>query len=818
MLKQPSKSMIFCRILTVFILFNCTISSAQRVLENVSVKGVLVDDITKAPLEFATVTLFQMPQDSLVAGVLTKQDGAFSFEDVSNGNYKAKISYLGYKDSAIIINVTNKNINLGTIPVFANVSQLNEVTVVAEKSQMSLSIDRKVYNVEKDLSVNGGTGLDAVKNIPSVTIDTDGTVSLREGEVQIYINGRQTELTIEQIPADQIERIEVITNPSARFDANTSGGILNVVLKKNTKPGYNGRLSMGIGTNERYMPSFNFNVKKKPFNLTASYNYTSETNDNKGKTTRENLTNPVPIYKLDQNSLTDFRRYMHIGRVAVGVDLNQYNSFTLGGTYVNGTYHLIDDQTFFTYDASGNQYSSGTRNNDNKNEFEHYVTRLDYRKTFDKPNKEINVTTYFSAGPSKGAYTFNTISTETSTSIIENDIQKNVADGTSNKGVFQLDFTNPINDSTTLELGIKSSYGDRIRNNYTTNYSAVLSDFEYDSILSNNYQIKEAINAAYINYATKLKHIKMQAGLRFEHISYNGVDLKEGGEDFSYTYPENLQGIFNSLFPAVYFSKSVNDKVEIQANFSRKLNRPRFYYLLPIVFFADRYNYRIGNPALQPEFVNKAEFNYNYITEKINLLSSVYGQITENAILYGAFPSENDPNVLVNTFQNGGTSYTIGWENIARITFSKKLVASITATPFYLFVNFIDENNELLQNEGFSLKSKFMISYKLPKKFAVQVNGLYDAPKPVPQGNKTDLFFFDISLSKKIKKFTFVLTLSDVLDTKQRGTVYSTEDFEQFLIRRRESRYLKFRATWTFGKTDKKAHHHSSGGGGMMQD
>lgn len=790
------KTVFYCSILFVVL-------SGQ--LFSQTVFGKVVDGETLESIEFGSVVLYAMPQDSLLTGMLTATNGYFSFNNIPPGKYKVLIRVIGYTElrKEVKLEAGQVKLDLGNLQINPNTELLKEVNIIGEKSYMVMSIDKKSYNVEKDLSVAGGTGLDAIKNIPSVSIDVDGAVTLRNSAVQIFVDGKQSALTLEQIPADQIDRVEVMTNPSAKYDANTSGGILNVILKKNTKMGYNGSVKMGVGTNERYSPSIMLNLKKEKFNFTTSYNYNSESNDNKGTTRRENITNPIPINNFEQTSLTDFRRNFHVGRISVDYFINQRNTISIRESYVNGKYITDEEQNFTAYNVAGDTYSIGERLNYNENKFQYLVTNLDYKKEFPKKGREFTAGARYSYGKSGGNYDFETNNTIVGGSP-EIDEQLNLANGSSHLLTLQADYVNPINDSTKLEIGVKSVVKNRYNENATTNLSLPSGDYIYDSLLSNNYRIQEYVNAAYVNYSTKVKNIGMQAGVRFEQVYYSGREEVKSNEAFGYSYPSSLSSLGNAIFPSLFFNRKVTEAHEWQLNFSRKLNRPRFYYLLPIVFFADRYNFRIGNPALEPEFVNKAEINYNYVKPSVNYLTSIFGQITDNSILYGAFPSDDDPNVLINTFQNGGKSYMLGWENSLKLTFWKKLTISSTVTPFYLSVNYLENTGELLQNQGLSLTSKFLVSYNFPKKVTLQVNGLYDAPKPIPQGNKTDLFFFDISLSKKIKRFSATLLLSDVLDTKQRGTVYKTPDYEQFLIRRRSSRFVKLTLAWRFGTKDDK--------------
>lgn len=766
--------------------------------------GKVLDGKSKEPLEFVSVALFNS-KDSVIAGSLTKQNGDFSLDNLPFGMFTLRIHFIGYKkfEQKIVINPQNVERDLGNLKVEPDLAVLNEVEVSADKGSMSMGIDRKVYNVDKDLSVTGGTGLDALKNIPSVQVDADGGVTLRNSSVQIFVDGRPTTLTMQQIPADQIERIEVITNPSVKFDANTTGGILNVVMKKNTKPGYNGMVQAGVGTNDRYNAMVNLNVKENPFNVSLTYSFNTGRNVNKGFTNRENISSPIPVKYFEQNNLTYMTNGMNMGRLAIDYRINNRNTITLGGNATTGLHRSSDFQDYESMDSNNDTVSFGWRLNENTGTFNNYTAQLTYRKTFPKPQKELTVDASYNYGDNKGGYLFTSYNHVPSVAELGPEYQKNVATGHNNLGTFQIDFTNPLNDSTKIELGLKSTYKQSRSTNVTTNYSYSFSDYIYDSLLSNDYMIDDIVNAAYINYITRVKKINIQAGLRFEQSYYKGELLNKPDQSFYYSYPSGFSNIFRSIFPGIYLSRKIGDANEVQLNFSRKINRPNFFQMMPFVMFADRYNYRIGNPSLAPEFVNMAELNYNYLKKNLNYLTSVYGKYTENVITNVAYPNPNDPTILINTFMNGDNSYSYGWENTVKLTVLKNLNITANITAYYLNIKYSTSQGSVLQNNGYSWESKLTLSYKFPWDVTFQANGSYDAPKPLPQGNTLQMYYFDLSLSKSYKQvLTFNLSLNDVLNTKRRGTHYSTPDYVQDLSRRRDSRFLKFSMTLLFGKPD----------------
>jgi hypothetical protein len=792
----------------IVILIMCLLESvlyAQKVEAGLTLRGFVSDSAASQPLEFATVSIYQHSDGKLQAGALTDEKGSFTLSNIPPGKYKLKVVFIGYKnyEKAIELTPQDINYNLGVIKIVSASQNLKEVEIVAERPTMVMTIDKKVYSVDKDLSVKGGTGLDAVKNVPGVSIDNDGNVTLRNNDAQIFIDGKQTNLTLQQIPADQIERIEVITNPSAKFDANTTGGILNIILKKNNQPNFNGSVILGIGTSDRYSATTTLNQRTQKFNFSGMYSYNTENNNINGFTNRENLASPVPVKFYEQKNQTSFLRTSHTAKIGADYYLNKQNTISLSQAFNTGIRDIDETQTFKSLNANEVLYSYGDRINVSGGNNKNYISQIGYKKTFSKPGKELSADAQYTYSESVGDYLYTTNDTVVGNAIFTPIIQKNNNGGNNNLFTFQSDFINPINDSAKIEFGVKTVFKQNKNANTTENYLNAANAYIYDSALSNNYLITDLVNAAYVNYMRRLKKINIQAGLRFEQSYYNGTMLDRNNQTFGYSYPSSGSTIFNTLFPSLYLSRKISDKNEIQFNVTRKINRPNFFQLLPIVFFADNYNYRTGNPSLKPEFLNKAEINYSYTKQQVNFLTALYGQYSENAIIIAGSPSAINPSILINTYQNSKGSFSYGWENVIRVNFLKFITSTLTFNPYYLVINYTDSNGSALSAKGYSFNSKLVINIRLPKDFSIQANGAYEAPKPLPQGNMTHLYFFDLSVSKSLnKRFIFNLILSDVLNSKQRGINFYTSNYNQELMRRREARYLKFTATWLFGNAN----------------
>jgi iron complex outermembrane receptor protein len=791
------------------------------------VYGKIIDASSKEPMEYAVVTLLAFQKDSVIGGGLSKANGDFSIDKLPMGRFRLRIQSIGYKTLFVPVAVTPATIeqDLGNIRLEVDAKVLKEVKVEADKSNVTMNIDRKVYNADKDLSAKGGTAIDVMKNVPGVTVDADGNVALRNSSPTIFVNGRPTTLTLEQIPAEDIDRIEVITNPSAKFDASATGGILNVILKQNTKPGYNGMLGASIGTNNRYGLNGNINVKESPFNFFLSYNLNMRGNSNKGFTNRENLLNEEVISSFRQTNNNMVRNAFNSGRIGFDYNISNRNTITFSQNITSGAFNMDDEQSFSTADSIDLMTSFGNRVNEQKNGFENYTTQILFRHTFPKKGKEFTTDLSYNKSNNFNNSTFTTYNYNAGGVLLPDNpiVQKNIGAGGSDMFTFQFDFTNPLTDSSKLEWGFKSNYKiqqSELTSNildYTTGY------FTRDSSLSNDYRINDLINAAYVTYSSYLGSIAYQAGVRLEQTQFT-AELLDKNQTFEYAYPKGGKNLWNAVFPSLYLSKRFDKGREAQLNFSRKINRPNYMQMMPFIMFSDRQNYRIGNPALAPEFMNMAEVNYNHPFKKGNLLSSVYLKYVDNAITNYAYTLPTDSNVLVTTFTNGNSNWSYGTEHTVKLSLTKKMEFTLNANAFYTVIS-ANTGTQALQNEGISWNVKAIVSYKLPKGFNTQVDGQYEAPRIIPQGTTKEVYAIDFSLNKEInKKFTFNFTVNDVFNTRRWGTYFDTPTFTQDLSRRRDVRFVRIGFTWRFGETDvslfrkKNNQRREPGAGGMEMD
>lgn len=799
-------------------LFLCTAALAQAQqpkfagggLQIGRIYGKILDSATKLPVSYASVAVYRMlpgKGDTLVGGALSRENGEFNIPQLPLGPLKVKIRFMGYKAWTQNVRLAPPNdveTDLGDIALAPDAQVLDAVEVRAEKASTQLSLEKRVFNVEKNITTTGGTAEDVLKNVPSVTVDMDGNAKLRDKTTTIYVDGKPTLMSLTQIPADQIESVEVISNPSAKYEAATTGGILNIVMKKNTKPGYNGVVSAGVGTQQRYNGMVNLNVHQGKWSFSGFYNMNSANVPTKGYTHRINYdsTGAVSNY-FDQNTNVNFQNVFQTGRASIDYSINNRNTLTLAGTVVNGKFNILANQVYTFHNASEILSSSGSRQTKPKNNFQNNNVEAAWKKTFAKKDKSLTALANYGWGTVSNAADWTTSGYNANGVLLPNYPELVRIDGGNNnqQAVFQVDFVNPVNDSTRLELGVRSFWSQRDQNYLYKPFHYESGLYEQDDNFSQNNRITEGINAAYVNYMGKWKHNwSYQAGFRFEESFMHGTSYLGAGSTFGYDYPgKTLKDFLRSLFPALYISKKLPDGSELGFNVSRKIQRPNFRMLMPGIMASDNQNYQVGNPNLQPEFVNKAELNYNKVFGSANLLASLYFSDETNTLKPFQSASASDPNVTVTTFVNGKNEITFGTDNTLRFGIGKNFDVMLNANVFNFKVTV-----DTFVNTGWAANGKVNLTYRMPYDVSVQVTSAYEGNRPIPQGNRKGIVYGDIAVKKSFfnNAANVTFTVSDVFNSRKEINVFNLPAYDQQVMRRRDSRYFKLSLQIPFGKAD----------------
>ncbi len=774
------------------------------------VYGRVLDAQTRKPAEYATVTVLAMRNDSLLGGTIVRPNGDFDVDKLPMGRLRVQISFIGYRTLSVETQLSREKPehDLGNLLLEPDAELLKEVEVVGERATMVMQVDRRVFNVEKDLSTQGGTGVEVMKNVPGLSVDVDGNVEMRGSRPLILVDGRPTSMQLDQIPAEDIERVEVITNPSVAFDASTTGGIINVVLKKNTKPGYYGQVQAGAGTNDRYQGSVSLNAKEGRVSYNLSYNYNTGRNLTDGETRRTDLLNGGVLGRFAQDTESSSGRTMHGGRIGLEWQQSNRNTFGISFTGQKRSMDSEDVQAVTSEDGTGELLRYGNQVNTSLSDNFSYTGQLTFRRKAPKEGKEWSADLTYNGWQRESDGSFNLSSVEATGGSTPGSpsTQRNVGGSNAGTTTFQLDVVDPLSERTKVEYGVRSNV--TLDNTWLHVFitrpgeSAVR-----DSTLSNNYDITDIINAAYFNWSRKLDaRWSVMAGLRFEQTWYETL-LKNSDQRFSYKYPDGTENLAKALFPAVYLVRRWEGSTrELQVNFSRKIDRPRFWQIMPFIMFADSRNVRIGNPTLAPELSNLAEVNHllPFLKGKASWLTAVYGRYTQDVITGYASPLPSDSLVLLNTFVNGSYSTSGGWENVLKFDPAKGLQLTLSGTLQYTDIA-LSNTQGGDRNQGFNWNAKALVSYRFgrDRTWALQVNSEYEGPRIQPQGRTLAQYGVDVSVNRELsKQWSANLNVNDVFYTRRWGNILDTPNVYQENFRRREQRFIRLTLTWKFGERD----------------
>lgn len=800
--------------------------------------GKLVDAQTRQPVEYASVALLRQKDSSVVTGMLSKGNGDFALEQLPFGPFLVRINFMGYKTYFKKVTVTPQAMDqdLGNIRLEANAKALSEVEVTGQRSAFQMNIDKKVFNVDRNLTSVGGTAADVLKSVPSVNVDIDGNVKVRNSSPNIFVDGKPSTLTIDQIPADAIESVELITNPSAKYDAEGMSGIINIVLKKNKKAGFNGMVQAGAGTGDKYNAGGNIAVRQGKWNVSANYNFNANRNWGTGTTERTNFaTGASALNYINQESDSRNGGQFQFGRIGIDYFLDNRNTISLSQNIVDGSFKNREELQSLYSDDIKNLTRRNTRYTNSTFGFRNYATTLGFKHLFTEPNKELTADVSINKNSNERGGGFSTQQqTLEGQPVGDPYVQSNRGTGNTDFYSFQADYVDPMGKTGKFETGIKGTirkYGSI----YEVGEGPVV-NVPIDS-LSNDYQYKEQIYAAYVNYSNTLKNFGYQLGLRAEQYIYSG-EIPSEGKTFKPT--KAVPG----LFPSIYLSYKLEKEQELQLNYSRRVNRPNFFQLVPYRDFSDPLNHREGNPNLKPEYTNSLEFSYMKTWKKHNFLGSLYYRNTNNLISTLNEPIGPGSDTLLTTFINANKSFSYG----AELTMKNQIIPGwdiTTNVNLYQQELQVRNEKENYNNSGFSWLAKINSETKLPWSLTFQVTANYQAPTiTIPtgsgggggrgggfmmiptsaQGRIRGMSSVDLALKKdflKSKALSATLSLSDVFNTREYGMEQESVYFMQDMVRKRESRILRLNLSYRFGKFDsqlfKRRNNRSSSEGMQME-
>ncbi len=841
--------------------------------------GKIVDSKTNKGVDGVTVqltgnkfdTVKKAMKQAVLKTVISAANGDFSLEGLPVfGNFKLKITAIGYKtlEQPVTFGIKmpqggsgdengggfqnligQADKDLGNIKITADASDLGNVTVTTSAKQLfELGVDRKIYNVDKDLTASGQTATEIMKNIPSVNVDIDGNVSLRNAAPTIFVDGRPTTLTLDQIPAEIIEKVEIITNPSAKFDASGgTAGILNIVLKKNKKVGYNGGVRTGIDSRGRINLGGDINLRQQKVNMFLSGNFNQRRSLSWSTLERNNF-GSTPSFINNSNDGTN-DGYFGFFRGGLDYFADNRNTISFAANYNRGQFNNESiqrvDSTIYMLDTTYNLINSNSKSN-----FQNFGAQLSYKHNFAKNGHNIGADFNYNSSTNNNESYINTYTYKTSTNLPKYNplLQQTLGDGYNRFYTLQADYENPITETTKFEAGVRAAIRDFGNNNNQYRFNTGTNQYELVAGASTKYKYNDQVYAAYGTYSFKVKKFSFQLGLRAESSNYTGTLLNTANKDSAQFKVQYAL----SLFPSTFITYKVDSKQDIQFNYSRKINRPNFFQLMPFADYTDPQNINMGNAGLRPEFTNSFEVSYNNAYKKgSNFLASIYFKHNTDLITRYIYKDVNQltgDSAYFNTYLNANTGQQFGLELTNRMPITKwwDMTANVN-----LFNSKIDANipGQAINNSLVSWFGKINNTFKVAKGWTVQLSGDYQArtvlpqsgggggrggggggmmfgggPQITAQGYILPRYSLDISVRKDFSwkggnTASITVSMNDFLRTQMYNTYSESPFFVQTSERRRDPQVLRVNFNWRFGKFDpnlfKRKNNKADQGGGM---
>lgn len=728
------------------------------------ISGIILDSLTRTPIDYATIAMGRAGSTKSTNGALTDEKGSFKIENIAAGTYRLTIAFLGYQTKTIdSVKTTPEkpDLNLGRILLAPNQKMLNEVVVTGTTPIVENKIDKLVYNAEQDVAIAGGNATDVLRKVPLLSVDFEGNVSLRGSQnVKVLINGKPSGSmannmadALKAIPADQIKNVEVITSPSAKYDAEGTSGIINIITKKNNLAGVSGSVNGGVGTRQN---SGNVNLNAKTGRLAVTANGGGFYSWPQISRITFNRTNTDGTQVLSQTGESETDRLAANGSIGADYDFNSFNSIS-SNLRLNGFNNSADGSNLNQNIFNGSTVNF-TRLSDNSMHMNGYDWSSDFLHKFKKKDQQISVAYQLTNSNQKNKYI-----TDFSNTIID-EYGDNNADNTEN--TIQVDYTHPFK-KVTFETGLKGILRDIVSDNQTRNFNSSANSFTPIASRTYIYDYNQDVYSAYATFGfTLAKKFGIRAGARYEGTEIKG-DARSAGAAAS---PFNSS--YYNLVPSFVVSRTFKDFSSVKLSYNQRLQRPSLFYLNPFLNSADVFNQSQGNPELKPELSHNVEFNYSMFVKSSVVNASVYYRRTNDIIESFVLPiTVTDPSTGAGatgsktTYRNVGNNNSVGFNFFGQINPVKPLTLR---GNFNVFTYDISTNNTVVvtnPNSDVQLiyNAFLMASYVFPKGLTFETFLITNSPRRTAQGKNPSFNMWNLGLKKEIlkKKGSIGLTVID---------------------------------------------------------
>ncbi|MES2627326.1 MAG: TonB-dependent receptor family protein [Bacteroidota bacterium] len=780
------------------------IAMVDPIAADARVVGKVLDGDQRVPLVYATITVKSLDEPGVVTGGLSSDGGKFLVDALKPGKYEVNISFIGYQTITKIITIDQKQktVDLGEIVISADSKSLAGVEVTAKKQDMTIGIDRKVFDVEKNAITTGGTALDVLRQVPTLQVDIDGNISLRGSDnITIFMNGKNTGISganlaqvLKSMPASSVKSVELITNPSAKYDAAGTSGIINIITKKNVEPGNFGSATVSVGNNNKYNANATYNTTSGKLSTSTTIGVNSNQFKHSAFSLRDNF-NPEQASFSTNNYRNGKVTNDGVGmNGSVDYTFNPKNALSLSYWGGLGRGFLKEENRYEFLDANRNAYNRYNRFTDNHFTSPSADLNLTYTKTFDAERKNELV-----------------LSSNYSVSHFDDDqnyLQRQQNLGGEDAGLlpydqhidemsrvnnytFQADYTKAVGETMKLEAGAKSNIrrmNDSFEADSLNNATGIR---ERNNVLSNTFSYNEMVNAAYVNYSGSLGKWGYQGGVRAEHT---GIEIYQQAVSAA-----PIRRNYANFFPSLFVNRKWEHDWETQLSYSRRINRPNSEFLNPFPDYTDPLNIRRGNPYLNPEFVNAYEASaMKYWTGHSLTVTGYYRDIRS---VFQRIRQVNNEGVSVVEISNFGKAANMGAEIIARTTIKSWWTNTVNLNLFRTVLNGQTAVRDYA-TDAFNWNVRLMSSFRFMKNADLQVSAVYMAPYRIPQGYYYGYSGVDLGFKKEVfaGRGTFGVNVQDVFNTRKFKVISSDYNYSSRTEFKRESQWISANFTWKFGK------------------
>lgn len=802
------------RTITLTLLFlSLTFSLFAQTGSKAKITGVLKDAATQETIPFATAVLIDKTTAKNVKIAQTDMDGKFTMADLPNGKFTFKISFVGYQTMVrdnVVITAATGALNFGDIKMNpAKGNLLSEITVTGQKPGMQMGIDKKIFSVDQSVISEGGNASDLLQNVPSVSTDMDGNVSLRGSSgVRVLIDGKPSLIAggnvaqiLQSIPASSIESVEVITNPSAKYDAEGQSGIINIVLKKNTKLGFNGSAALTAGNRDNYNANTNLSFQNSKVNIYGNYSYRYGNRIGGGfqNIAYKNVPATRSTYFTNQNTVSNSLDKGHNAKAGIDYYIAPKSVISLSGGFnsrENDRNEYLDIQQL---GRNLNPVAISNRTNNNKGSGSSYDLNLDYSQKFKKPKEELTFNFGYSQGNNDNDQDYSTTTTSLNGAAtnLTPSLQRIFNRGDNSNYNIQADYTLPLGKTGKIEAGYRSQIRLGDNNQYADSILTSTEIYVKNNKLINNFSSKDQVHALYANYSNQIKDFGYQIGLRAEDARLD--TYLEGYNVNTLTSSEgNIH--YKRLYPSIFLTQKFKGDNQVQLSYTRRVNRPRPWDTNPFLDVSDPFNYRAGNPNLYPEDVHSFELGYSKYWKKVSLTSSLYFRQTNDVIQ--RIRVTGDDGIITSTPQNLSQQFNSGLELIGKFDLLKAL--NFTANLNVYQQKFAgDIRYNIDPRSGFSWNGNVTANITVVKNLSLQVRGEYRAEEVMAQGKRNPMYGIDGGAKYDFpnKKASLSFNIRDVFNTRRwsmtTDDVSSSIDFS----RRMQGTMGNLTFSYRFGKT-----------------